>query len=271
VKRPSLAELQAKYGIQRRVVTELVRGGIVRPERGARGAYAFSFQDIQLMRVAQDLYAAGISPVRTTRFLSQLLADRQQDTLPARSVGARGRELVVREGCALRTPDGQLVIDFEEGGRASIKVLLPAIDRMDDVHGTEPSAEEWFLSALYIEKSDPATALQHYRRALSSNPCYADAYINIVCLHVERGEWEAARAACEEAIGQCPDAALLHYNLGVVLEECGGYELALQAYQRALALDSELADAHYNLAILHDTRGERAAALRHLREYRKHK
>ena len=43
---------------------------------------------------------------------------------------------------------------------------------------------------------------------------------------------------------------------------------ALSAYHQALAADPRLADAHYNLARLHESRGERVLALRHLKEYR---
>jgi len=57
------------------------------------------------------------------------------------------------------------------------------------------------------------------------------------------------------------------FNLGVALEDLRMPEEAILAYR--LAAEAGLADAHYNLAYLYERRGEPAAALRHLRTYRK--
>jgi len=43
---------------------------------------------------------------------------------------------------------------------------------------------------------------------------------------------------------------------------------AVEAYELALALDPENTDAHYNLAGLYERRGDKAAALRHLKACR---
>ncbi len=43
---------------------------------------------------------------------------------------------------------------------------------------------------------------------------------------------------------------------------------ALKTYRDALALDPRNADAHYNLAGIYERRGEKQAALRHLKVYR---
>ena len=40
------------------------------------------------------------------------------------------------------------------------------------------------------------------------------------------------------------------------------------AYRRAVMLDDHNADAHYNLAGIYERRGEKQAAIRHLKAYR---
>ncbi|MDB5797547.1 MAG: tetratricopeptide repeat protein, partial [Paucimonas sp.] len=68
----TLDGLQKKYGIRRGVITELMRGGFIEPARGKRREYRFSFHDLVLMRMAQDLHGAGISARKLTRFLKDL-------------------------------------------------------------------------------------------------------------------------------------------------------------------------------------------------------
>jgi Flp pilus assembly protein TadD len=54
----------------------------------------------------------------------------------------------------------------------------------------------------------------------------------------------------------------------VALEDLGRTEDAVQAYRQAIALDPDNADAHYNLAGILESRGDKQAALRHLKAYR---
>ncbi|HKO56706.1 MAG TPA: tetratricopeptide repeat protein, partial [Thermoanaerobaculia bacterium] len=53
----------------------------------------------------------------------------------------------------------------------------------------------------------------------------------------------------------------------VALEDLGHLRDAAEAYRRAIALDENNADAHYNLAGLCEKRGDKQAALRHLKTY----
>jgi len=63
--------------------------------------------------------------------------------------------------------------------------------------------------------------------------------------------------------------AALSFNLAVVLEDLHREPDAIAAYREALALDPQFADAHFNLAGLYERRGEKAAALRHLKTYKR--
>ena len=66
-----------------------------------------------------------------------------------------------------------------------------------------------------------------------------------------------------------PGDGVAAFNLAVALDDQGKSAQAVAAYHQALATDPGLADAHYNLARLHEGRGERVLALRHLKEYRR--
>jgi len=98
---------------------------------------------------------------------------------------------------------------------------------------------------------------------------HADAYINLGRLLHERGDTPAALQAYETALGLRPDDALAAFNLGVALEDAQRFDDAAVAYQRAIDADPRAADAHYNLAGVFERLGDRAAALRHLKTYKK--
>lgn len=265
MKRFSVEEIERKYSIRRRVVSVMVKGGFVQPARGKRREYQFSFKDVTLLRMAQELFDAGFPPARTARFLQQIAGAREVD-LPNTRVTACGNEMVVREGATLRNQSGQLIINFAP----PVPEKVASLTRRLPVHeASNLSADEWYCAAQYIETSDPLKAVEYYKKALEIDDLHGDSYVNLCCLLVEGEQWLEARVVAEEAISKCPNVALLHYNLAVIYEEFGMYPEALQNYAQSLELDPHLADAHYNLSLLHEALGQGAAALRHLREYRK--
>ena len=259
----TLDGLQQKYGIRRSVVTELVRGGLILPARGVRREYRFSFHDVVLLRMAQDLYGAGFSPRKLTRFLKQLAS-----SLPARSVAgmritAAGRELVVREDGRLRNADGQLILDFSSPGANLAVRSLPARPT------PEAGAAHHFALAESLADSDAGTAAEHYRHAVELAPEMRDAWINLSCVLLDAGQAIEAYASCQEGLVHHPDAALLHFNLGVAQEEMQQPDAALQSYRAALRIDPALADAHYNAGRIAETLGRQQDAIRHLNAYRR--
>jgi tetratricopeptide (TPR) repeat protein len=44
---------------------------------------------------------------------------------------------------------------------------------------------------------------------------------------------------------------------------------AVRAYEHAIALEPDFADAHFNLARVHEARGQKQEAIRHLASYRR--
>ena len=60
----TLRSIQEMLGLSRSAIAGLIANGFVRPARGPRNAYRFSFRDVVLLRTAHDLQAADI-PTRT--------------------------------------------------------------------------------------------------------------------------------------------------------------------------------------------------------------
>ena len=138
-----------------------------------------------------------------------------------------------------------------------------------------PSAVTWYERGCALEATDPAAAIDAYRRALAGRTDFSDAHNNLGRLLHDRGELAAAEAHYRLALCTRRYIALYWFNLGVVLEDQGRRAEAIDGYERALAIDPELADAHFNLARQIE-RIARAAddeimlrrAVRHLKFYR---
>ncbi len=227
-------EVAKMLGLSEGQVRSWVRAGFLDPSRGPRGELRFSFQDLVLLRTAQGLVSARIPPRRVRSALRKLKGQLPGGRpLRAVHIRAEGDKIVVGDGDAQWSPEsGQVLFDF--GARELARKVAPL-----HLRSREPSATaaDWYERACDLEESAPGAAQEAYRRALALDPDLADAHVNLGRLVHEAGHPR-------------PDEAIL-------------------AYRTALAADAGCADAHYNLASLYEQRGDGAAALRHLRTYRK--
>jgi len=266
-------------GVSVRQVNSYVRDGFLEPAVGDDGQPRFSFQDVVLLRTAAGLTAARIAPARVKRALARL---KQQ--LPAGrpltgvAIAAEGNRIIVRDGGARWNPEsGQVLFDFRvaelakgaaalDDGIAELKPKTPPAAATIEV----AAGDEWYqIGCGREDEGDSDGAIAAYRRAIENDAAHADAYINLGRLLHERGDTPAALQAYETALQLRPGDALAAFNLGVALEDAGRLDDAANAYRRAIDADPRAADAHYNLAGVFERLGDRAAALRHLRTYKK--
>ena len=269
----STAEVARILGMQEAQVRELVRSGVCRPaHRGRR--YAFSFQDLVVLRAAQGLLEEGIPGARVQRSLAAV--DRGlPETRPLSSlrIYAAGRDVAVcAEGASWQPETGQLLLCFDA------EELAVGVDeiRSDPVGEISPPATDAtfqartaFESALELDEDDPKAAADAYRRALALDPELVDAYVNLGRIVHRQGDPFAAEKLYDAALQRCPDDPVIHFNLALALEdECGG-EDAIRHYQRAVELDPSFADAHFNLAGLCEQLGRRADAICHYGAHKK--
>lgn len=267
----STSEVVELLGVSSARVRGFVDQGFVVPQRGARGAYRFSFQDLVLMRTAKELIDAHVPARRVVGALRYL-----RDNLPSgRSlstvrIGAHGDRVVVRDGETSWDPEsGQTTFDFSLAELVS--GVAPLVRKAADEARVARSldSEEWFDLALDLEAvGEVNRAKEAYREALRANRDNADAHINIGRLQLESGDAAGAEKHFRSALATRPDDAIGNYNIALALEELDRDNEALLHYLRAVKLDPAFADAHYNLAMLYERQGNEQAALRHLSRYR---
>lgn len=268
----SVRDVERLLRLSRTTVRSLINTGFVRPTRGPRRQFRFSFQDLIVLRAARALIDAKVSRRRINRSLEDL-RKHLPDELPLSglSIRAIGDRVVVREGDShWQVDDGQYVLGFdvsEENG------MLRVVERTEELATpTEPvakNAEDWFNEGLEVEDEDPRAAEKAYEHAVREDPDNVAAWINWGRLLHARGETRAAEGVYRRARAKCGRDALLMFNLGVLLDDLGRTRAAIEAYQSAIEEDPDLADCHYNLARLYESMGKPQHAIRHLGQYRR--
>ncbi len=267
----STAEVARILGMRESRVRELVRSGLCRPARRGRG-YAFSFQDLVVLRTAQGLLRSGVPAARVRRALAALVQQLPRDrSLSGLRIWADGREVAVGHGREAWHPETrQTLLNFE---------VDELVRRVEDLRREEkPSrggdgaalrARREFERALSLEERDPEGAGAAYRRALALAPDLIDAYVNLGRLVHEAGDAHEAARLYHLALERSPEDPVIHFNLALALEDTQGAAPAVAHYERALELDPGFADAHFNVAGLYEQLDRAADALRHYHAYKK--
>lgn len=220
--------------------------GLVHSNQAAQGESRFTFQDLAVIRQAEDGLAEGLSFRAVLRKLiasrsGQLTLDFRIEAQPAKVLQLRRREL----------PPLAAFMDLTPMASAS-------------------SAEELFHAASELDSGDPKTseeASRGYRRALEVDPYLVPALINLANIHYACDEIAEAQALYERGIALEPDLFEAHFNLGNVLHDLGQYAAAQVCYGDALRLNPTYADAHFYLAVTLEKNGQSLDARAHWRAY----
>ncbi len=258
----TVADAAALLGVSEARVRSFVAGGLL-PAHGEPDGRAFTFRDLVLLRSAKGLADAKVAPHRIRATLRRLGAQLPVGASASSvALDTEGQRVVARDGSQAWEPEsGQGVLELEAGDA-----------RGATVHALRtrpgPDVDVRFQQALALEDVDPASAATLYADILRQCPRHADAHVNLGRLQHAAGRLPAAEAHYRAALELEPSDGVAAFNLAVALDDMGRNADALSAYHQALAADPRLADAHYNLARLHESRGERVLALRHLKEYR---
>lgn len=261
-------------GLSASQIRAYAANGVLRPERGARGELRFGFEDLVILRTAGEL-ATQVPERRVRRVLSRLrerLSDEQ--SLTGVRLTAEREQVVVREGESVwNAESGQALFDFEVAGLRGSEVAqretpmsgAPRNSATPQPRNPSDDAEEWFDLALDLEITSPPEARAAYERVVAIDPKHVDAHVNLGRILHEGGAPLAAEKHYRAALAIEPDHAVAVFNLGVALEDLGRMTDAIDLYEKAIALDPDNADAHYNLAGIYERRGDKAAAVRHLK------
>jgi metalloendopeptidase OMA1, mitochondrial len=95
-------------------------------------------------------------------------------------------------------------------------------------------------------------AVGEYQAALSIDPAYTRAQVNLGAALDDLKDRKGARAALEKAVRMAPQSKEAWNNLGAVAAETGDTDRALTAFKKALELDGGYADAWFNLAMTYE-------------------
>ncbi len=264
----SVRDVERVLRLSRGTIRGLINDGFVKPARGPRRQYRFSFQDLIVLRTARALTLAKLPRRRISRSLKELRRHLPETVpLSGLNICAVGDHVVVRDGeCRWQVEDGQYLLEFDVCVDHGV---LRVVERKAP-SGPDPGADrDWFAEGLELEHVDPRAAQEAYERAVSVDPTCAPAWINWGRLLHEQGETREAENLYRRALTQCGADPLLMFNFGVLLEDLGRPGAALEAYQAAIEEDPTLADCHYNLARLYESLGKPQHAIRHLGQYRR--
>lgn len=264
-------EVAEVLGLPTSRILAWTRSGLLMPERGPKGAYLYSFQDIVLLRTARELLDEDV-PAR--RVKSALEALREQlpvgRPLSAVHISAAGDRVLVRDESSVWDPDsGQLQIDFAVSDVAERAEPVARRALEEATPDSAMTADAWYNTALDLEAVATDRAVDAYENALALDGAHADALLNLGRLLHEGGDLEAAEERYRAAAAADPEGGRPRYNLGVVLEDRGQIQDAIEAYRDALRADPSLAAAHFNVSRLLEATGRRTEALNHLAEYKK--
>lgn len=147
---------------------------------------------------------------------------------------------------------------------------LQALKEAVALNAREPRYQDT-LGLLYLQLRRPDLAAEHFRKALESDPKYADAHFHLGAALAEQQQWEEAVGAYRRAIAlptlTVPDFA--HQNLGLALYHLKRYAEAEQSLRFAISLDPGLQAAYYNLGLVflaEDRKEDARAAFRQARQ-----
>jgi tetratricopeptide (TPR) repeat protein len=266
----TVQDVERLLRLSRSTIKGLIDGGFVKPARGPRRQYRFSFQDLIVLRTARALTEANVPRRRVRRALEELRQHLPETApLSGLSICAVGERVVVRDGPSRwQVDDGQYLLALDvvvEQGE------LHVVERKEAAREPASTSEpqDWFDRGLELEASDPAAARAAYERAVDADPANLAAWVNLGRLLHEQRKMSDAESVYQRALAACGPDALLYFNLGVLLEDMRRPAAALEAYQSAVVEDPSLADCHYNLARLYESFGKPQHAIRHLGQYRR--
>ncbi len=128
------------------------------------------------------------------------------------------------------------------------------------------------LGNAYIEMGDADRADAELRKAISLNPNYLLAYVNLGAVCEKRGKEKEAIALYEKVLSaRMPDGsqsyisvrarAWAHVYLGGIYSEQGKLQEAISEVTKALQLDPEMPEAHYTLGNVYAEQGSNNEAI----------
>ncbi|MDO3721652.1 tetratricopeptide repeat protein [Marinobacter sp. chi1] len=150
---------------------------------------------------------------------------------------------------ALRALAGVELSAFPEHERAHVESLREDYERRLHELATLPGTR--LNLATYLQRAGrPSEAMAHYREALSMDPAFTPARVNLASLASEQGQIETAIEVLEEGVARVDipeaDRGHLGYLLALALVEAGRVPEALSRFEQASSLNPGNPRVAYN-------------------------
>jgi len=261
-------EVAELVGMSPPQVRAYARTGLLRPSRGPRPAYYFTFHDLVLLRTAKRLEEAQV-PARRVRRVLHALSEQLPEgrSLTEVTITAEAAAIVVHDSGRTWNPEsGQLLFGFT-GSTAPAGDPLALVTRScAEPEGT--TGEELFQMGCELEACAPTEARDAYDKTLELDPEHSGAHVNLGRLDQDDGQYQRALDHYTAALDADPEHAIAQFNIASVMEHLERHDEAITAYLAAIGLDGSLAEAHYRVAVLYENQGLELEALRYLKQYR---
>lgn len=101
------------------------------------------------------------------------------------------------------------------------------------------------LGVAYMNRQQPKTALEEFRKAYALDPHLYAARLNEAIALLNLQQFPEARSILNEAAAREPKNPRVWYNLGLLESSLAHPDVSIADFQRVVALDSSDADAHY--------------------------
>jgi len=170
---------------------------------------------------------------------------------------------------ALLSSLGMLLVMRRQDGRAEevLKKALAVVDFDPDAWTT--------LGGIEMRKGDHAKALECFDRAVSLDPAFTPAYLNIGAARMSRyfgqgrdpADLASAVESFRRAVSLDPALQPAWRGLGAALTASGNADEAIAAWEKAVALDPRDGFSTYNLGLAYLGKGDKPRALRSFEAY----
>jgi len=258
----SAAEVARLTGLSLTRLRRLDREGVVSPSSESSGRRSYTFRDLVVLRMVQELLARKIKLREVVDAVQALRGKlpKAVRSLTELRIASDGRRVVVRSGEGSYEPlTGQCLLDFEVKQLRDdvVRVLRPRreVDR-------RRLAFQLYKTGCDLDE-DPSTleeAADLYQRALGYDPTLSLAYTNLGNVRYRQGNEEAALDLYHRALDLDPAQPEALYNLGFCLLHRSKAAAAIPFFQAAAESNPRFADAHLYLAMAYELTGDRARA-----------
>ena len=262
----TLGDVARICGVSRRRLRYWERTALVGSPFPEDDKTAFDFRTLVSVRTIVGLLERGV-PLRRIRSSVEAVKARipELEPLPVLRTWGSSERIVLRHQGVLMEPGGQLVLDLSREVEGAVE---PLGDRGAGERARR-TALAWFERGceLDTERATYDAAVDAYRKAIESDPEFADAHCNLGSVYFNQDRRGRARACFERAVELDPGHVEANLNLGTLREEEGADEAALSHYRAALEADSCYPDTHVSLALVYEKLRLPRTALAHWRRY----